>query len=114
MPKIDVLRVRIQTGDTGSDRPASIRFNGFELPLVTKLGGLGPGESYEGDFALRSMGHSCVLLGPKTGPWDIRSLRVVFDYGHGQPKEEKDFGARVLKPGEEWDLLADPARTFDV
>jgi hypothetical protein len=114
VPKIDFVRVRIETGDRGSDLPARIRFNGFELPLVAKSGGVGPGQVFEGEFGLRSMGHSCALAGPKSAPWDIKALHVSYDYGAVQPKAEWDFGGRTLKPGEEWNILEAPPKTFDV
>jgi hypothetical protein len=114
VPKIDLVRVRIETGARGSDQPVRIRFNGFELPLVVKSGGAGPGQTFEGEFALRSMGHSCALLGPAAAPWDVAALHVSYDYGGVQPKADWSFGARTLKPGEEWNILEAPPQTFDV
>ena len=114
MPRIDKISVRIETGASGADQPPRIKFNGFELPLVTKAGGVGPGQTFEGEFGLRSMGHSCLLLGPKAGPWEIRALRATFDYGAVQPNDVWEFGARTLKPGEEWNLLEKPPVSFDV
>ncbi len=114
MPRIDFIRVRIETGASGSDQPVRIRFNGFELPLVVKSGDPQAGRTFEGEFGLRSMAHSCTLLGPKSAPWEIRSLRVSYDYGAVQPTDVWEFGARTLKPGEEWNLLEKPPETFDV
>jgi hypothetical protein len=114
LPRIDTIRVRIETGASGADLPPRIRFNGFELPLVAKSGGVQPQQVFEGEFGLRSMAHSCSLLGPKSAPWDIRALRVTYDYGAVQPQDDWTFGARTLKAGEEWNLLEKPPETFEV
>ncbi len=114
MPRIDTVRIRIETGAQGADQPVRIRFNSFELPLVVKSGGAEAGRTFEGEFGLRSMAHSCTLLGPKSAPWEIRALRVSYDYGAVQPTDVWEFGARTLKPGEEWNLLEKPPETFDV
>jgi len=114
VPRIETIRLRIVTGARGSDQPVRIRFNGFELPVPPTSGGVAAGAAFDGSFALRSMGHSCTLLGPKAAPWDVESLQVTFDYGPVQPAAEWDFGRRTLAPGEEWNLLEEPPKTFDV
>jgi hypothetical protein len=114
VPRIESISLRIKTGPKGSDAPVRIRFNGFELPLETVSGDVGPYGAYEGRFALRSVGHGCALIGPKAAPWDVASLQATFDYGAVAPAETWDFGGRTLAPGEEWNLLEKPPVAFDV
>jgi hypothetical protein len=108
VPKIETVTVRITTGKSGSADPVRIKFNNFEIPLKTASGSCGPGETYEGSFRLGSMGHACLLLGPKAGVWDIASLDVTYDYGPvGDPVTHR-FGALSLKAGGEANILDPP------
>ncbi len=108
MPKIETVTVKITTGAQGTSDPVRIRFNGFELPLKTTSGGTGPGERYEGAFRLASMGHSCTLVGPKSGTWQLDSLEVVFDHGMGLEPVTHAFGAKVLEANQELNILDKP------
>ncbi len=115
MPRIETVTVRITTGSRGCEAPVRIRFNSFELPLKTTHGGTAPGERYEGTFRLSSIGHSCALIGPRSGPWDLERLEVVFDYGPAQPAAVHDFGTVILEIGQELDVLTKPPPpAFDV
>jgi hypothetical protein len=115
VPKIESMKVRIATGKSGMTDPVRIRFNNFELPLKTTSGGCGAGETYEGTFRLGSVGHSCTLLGPKTGVWEIESLDVTWDYGSLMTSVTHRFGRTLLKAGEEANILDEPPPApFDV
>ena len=115
MPKVENVIVRIATGKSGTTDPVRIRFNNFELELKTKTGGCGPQESYEGTFRLGSMGHSCALLGPKQGVWDIETLDVTWDYGSMMPAVVHRFGRTTLKAGQDLNILDEPPPApFDV
>ena len=115
MPKIETVTVRIATGKTGTSDPVRIRFNNFEIPLKPVSGGCGPHESFEGTFRLGSMGHACVLLGPKSGTWDLETLEVTWNYGPvGDPVTYR-FGGLSLKSGGEINILDEPPPApFDV
>jgi hypothetical protein len=113
-PRIENLRVRVTTGTSGHDGPVTIRFNGFDLPLNRITGGTDPGEDYEGEFFVGSVAHSCTLVGPPSGNWDIKDLAVECDLGGGRVTR-RSFGAISLDAKGEFDLLADPPATpFDV
>lgn len=108
MPKIEHVFVRIATGKSGTTDPVRIKFNNFELPLKTLSGGCGPHEAFEGTFRLGSMGHACVLLGPKSGVWEIETLEVKWDYGPVGDPLIRRFGRTALKPGDELNVLDEP------
>jgi hypothetical protein len=115
VPKIETVTVRIATGKSGTADPVRIRFNNFEIPLKAVNGGCGPHESFEGTFRLGSVGHACVLLGPKTGTWDIESLEVAWDYGPYAEQVTHRFGATPLAAGGEINILdAPPPPPFEV
>lgn len=115
VPKIETLTVRIATGESGTQDPVRVRFNTFEIPLKPIVGGCGPREAYEGTFRLGSMGHSCVLLGPTTGTWDIESMEVRWDFGPMAPPIVHRFGPLKLDAGQEINILDEPPPPpFDV
>ena len=115
MPKIETVGLRIATGKSGTSDPVRIKFNNFELELKTTAGGCGPGESYEGTFRLGSVGHSCVLMGPKSGAWDIESLDVTWNYGPMMPPTVHRFGRTTIKAGQDVNILDEPPPApFDV
>jgi hypothetical protein len=115
VPKIETVTVRIATGKTGTADPVRIRFNNFEIPLKAVSGGCGPHESFEGTFRLGSVGHACVLLGPKTGAWDLDSLEVKWDYGPYTDAITYRFEGTSLKAGGEINILdAPPPAAFEV
>jgi hypothetical protein len=112
--RIDMIKVNLVTGARGTDDPVRIRFNGFELTLHRISGGTDPGETYEGEFFVASVMHSCRLQGPLTGYWDLRSLEV--DYLHTDGRLSH-FGAGplTLAAGSELDILGvAPASAFEV
>ena len=115
MPKIETVTVRIATGESGTSDPVRIRFNNFEIPLKALSGGCGPHETFEGTFRLGSMGHACVLLGPKSGTWDLQTLEVTWNYGPvGDPVTYR-FAGMSLKAGGEINILEEPPPPpFDV
>jgi hypothetical protein len=115
VPKIETVTIRIATGKTGTSDPVRIRFNNFEIPLKVTSGGAGSHESFEGTFRLGSMGHSCSLLGPKSGTWDIADLEVTWDYGPAAEPVTHRFGPASLAAGQDLNILdAPPPPPFDV
>jgi hypothetical protein len=108
VPKIETVTVRIATGKSGTSDPVRIKFNNFEIPLKVTSGGCGPHESFEGTFRLGSMGHACVLLGPKSGAWDIETLDVTWNYGPVTEPVTYRFGATTLKAGQDVNILDQP------
>lgn len=115
MPRIDSIKVVAVTGAVGRDLPVQIKFNSFSLDLGAVEGGCAPGQTFQGLFRVGSMGHSCKLLGPTKGTWEIASLKVTYDYGPGLPSDMHDFGLVTLASGAELDILsAPPPSAFDV
>lgn len=115
MPRIDSIKVVAVTGAVGRDLPVQIKFNNFSLDLGGVEGGCAPGQTFTGLFRVGSMGHSCKLLGPSKGAWEIASLKVTYEYGPAMPTDVHDFGAITLAAGAELDILtAPPPSSFDV
>lgn len=115
MPRIDSIKVVAVTGNAGRDLPVQIKFNGFSLDLGGVEGSCAPKSTFSGMFRVGSMGHSCKLLGPTSGTWEIASLKVTYEYGAGLPAETHDYGAVTLAAGAEMDVLVPPPPpSFDV
>jgi hypothetical protein len=115
VPKIETVTVRIATGKSGTPDPVRIRFNNFEIPLRVVSGGVGPHETFEGTFRLGSVGHSCSLLGPKAGAWDIEQLEVTWTFGPVAEPSTHRFGRVSLAAGQDVNILdAPPPPPFEV
>ncbi len=115
MPMIESIHVRVTTAEQGSAGPVRIRFNGFDLALKPLGGSTTPGATFEGSFQLESVGHSCALIGPREGRWDISTLDVTWNFCAGKPPAKYRFGALSLDPDSELDILtAPPPPAFDV
>ena len=78
MPRIDTIRVEIQTGGSGPDGPVQFQFNGHTLAFENGEGNTAPGGKYTGEFEVGSFAHSVVLVGPEQGEWAIDDLRVSY------------------------------------
>ncbi|MAG58293.1 MAG: hypothetical protein CMJ83_18560 [Planctomycetes bacterium] len=105
--RIENIRIEIITGERGHASPVAIRFNDFDLSLNRISGGTGAGESYEGEFFVNSVVHSCALVGPAEGGWDVKDLNVEFDHGDDHSARHA-YGAFSIEAGEEKDILEPP------
>src|SRR5262245_39220174 len=110
MPRVNTIRLTIHTGATGSKSEVRIKFNGHTLPLSTASGGTGPGQVYEGYFDVGSFCHSCTLLGPESGEWQVD--KVVARFEGIEPRVNEFTDARRLKAGEEMNVWDAPEVKF--
>lgn len=111
MKMIQTVRLRIETGDPGTESRVRIRFNGHELDLSPVSGSTDAGATFEGACDVFSVGHSVFLLGPTDGTWQIRSVVARFE---GDEETTNEFGETSLAAGEQLDLLTPPTPTFEV
>ena len=112
--RIENIRIQVTTGEQGHDGPVAIRFNGFDLSLNRISGGTQSGESYEGEFFVNSVAHSCTLVAPQDGQWDVKDLQVSLEHGNDHVTRHA-FSAFAIEPGGEVDLLTPPsAPSFEV
>ena len=105
MPRIDTVRLVIETGNPGTDSEVRIKFNGHELPLHRVSGGTGAGQTYEGTYDVGSFAHSVFLLGPKSGSWNVRKVRALYE---GFEPRTQEYADQTLKPGDEVDIWTPP------
>ncbi len=106
MPRISSLQVEIVTGDSGTDGPVLVVFNGHPLPFPQVRGGTGSGETFEGRLAPNSFAHSVHLEGPASGEWDVAGLQVTYQ-GIGAPWTVR-FGPITLDSETALDIWQEP------
>ena len=114
MPRLNKFRVKIETGDKGTDEPIRFNFNNHLLPLEDIVGGTQPGEFFEGGFEVRSVPHSMALVGPDKGEWSLKKVIVDFEC-ENTPPYSVEFPELELNDTTELDIWKDPPLpTFDV
>jgi hypothetical protein len=111
MPRIETIRLVVTTGTVATQLPVRVRFNGHEIDLEKKSGGVGKGEVFEGTYDVGSFCHSCVLLGPKSGEWQVAKIVAAFE---GSEPVKHELPALTLKPGDEVNIWDPPPPVFDV
>jgi len=107
MPKLNRFKIEIETGETGTDAPVHFTINNHKLPLEETQGGVGPSETFSGGFEIRSFAHSLTLVGPESGHWDIRKMKVDYDC-ENTPPYSVVFGAVTLDDTTEVNIWQDP------
>jgi len=113
MPRVESLKLLIETGAAGHAGPIQVEFNGHVLPVSVEEGSASPSSRYVASYAPHSMAHSLRLLGPEHGPWSIDRARVTIDTGLEPYSVE--FEPFELRPGQAASLWSErPAEPFDV
>lgn len=114
MPKLNRFNIEIETGESGTQLPVHFTINNHKLPLEDTEGGVGPGETFAGGFEIRSLAHSLTLVGPDSGQWVIRKIKVDYDCEHTPPYSAV-FGEVTLDEATEVNIWQDPPLpTWDV
>ncbi len=114
MPKLNLFKLKVETGDVGLAEPVHFTINGHKLPFDDFKGGTGAGETFEGEFEIRSFAHSLTLVGPESGSWKIRKIHVDYDCENTQPYSAT-FGEVALDETTEVNIWQDPPLpTWDV
>jgi hypothetical protein len=72
MPKLNSIKVKIETGDQGTPGPVLFSINRHNVPFENVTGNTDAGEVFEGGYAINSFAHSLTLVGPEKGQWDIK------------------------------------------
>jgi hypothetical protein len=81
MPRLEMLELKIKTGQRGISRAPGYAINSHEIPFDTVAGGYGPGETLEAAGSPQSFPHSLTLTGPDEGFWDIERIEVTLHAG---------------------------------
>ena len=98
----------------GLAEPVHFTINGHKLPFDDFKGGTGAGETFEGEFEIRSFAHSLTLVGPESGSWKIHKIHVEYDCENTQPYSVT-FGEVALDETTEVNIWQDPPLpTWDV
>lgn len=114
MPKLNRFNIEIETGERGTALPVHFTINNHKMPLEDTQGGVGAGETFTGGFEIGSFAHSLTLVGPETGQWDIRKIKVDFDCEQNPPYSAV-FGQLTLDEATEVNIWQDPPLpTWDV
>ncbi len=114
MPKLNRFNIEIETGESGTQLPVHFTINNHKLALEDTEGGVGPGETFAGGFEIRSLAHSLTLVGPDSGHWVIRKIKVDYDCEHTPPYSAV-FGEVTLDEATEVNIWQDPPLpTWDV
>ncbi|NUN98085.1 MAG: helicase [Candidatus Omnitrophica bacterium] len=95
MPKLQIFRIRIATGEQGRTDIPEFKINGFKIPFDNPRGGVGPGETFEAEGAPQSFAHSLHLCGPTEGTWEIRETTLTYNL-MGEPPYTIRLGRVVL------------------
>jgi len=85
VPKLNKFKIEVETGEVGTEGPVRFCINNHTLPLDNPQGGVGPGETFTGEFEVRSFAHSMTLVGPEKGEWNIKKIKVDFDCENVEP-----------------------------
>lgn len=114
MPKLNNFKVKIETGDQGTQGPVQFNINNHTLPFENPTGETGAGGVFEGGFNVNSFAHSLTLVGPEEGQWHIKRVQVDFDCESVKPYSVT-FGEVTLDDASQLDIWQDPPLpTFDV
>lgn len=114
MPKLTRFKVTIETGDVGMDEPVHFNINSHKVPFEDVRGSAQAGQTFEGGFEINSFAHSLTLVGPETGQWNIKKLKVDLDLEGAEPYSVT-FGEVALDETNEVNIWRDPpVPTFDV
>lgn len=114
MPKLNQFKIKIQTGDFGTDEPVHFNVNGFKVPFENGTGGTNPGETFEASYEVNSHPHSLVLVGPDNGTWAIDKMTLDFDVEGSEPYSVT-YGELKLDDLHNVNIWQDPPLpTFDV
>ncbi|MFQ5481879.1 MAG: helicase [Nitrospinaceae bacterium] len=114
MPRLNKFKVTIETGDPGKAGPVLFTVNNHQLPLENTKGGVGPGETFEGGFEVNSFAHSLTLVGPESGQWNIKTVKVDYVCEHSEPYSVR-LGEVTLDGATELNIWNDPPiPAFDV
>lgn len=85
MPKLNKFQIHIETGEMGTEGPVHFSINNHKVPFEDTKGGVGPGETFDGSFEIRSFAHSLTLVGPEQGNWKIKKVRMDYDCENTEP-----------------------------
>ncbi len=114
MPRLNLFKIKVQTGDPGTPGPVLFNINNHVLPFEKAKGGTGSGELFEGEFEVNSFAHSLTLVGPQEGNWNIKKIQVDYDCENVDPYSVT-FGEVTLDDSTEVNIWRDPPLpTFDV
>ncbi len=114
MPKLNQFNIEIETGESGTQLPVHFTINNHKLPLEDTEGGVGPEETFAGGFEIGSFAHSLTLVGPDSGQWVIRKIKVDYDCEQ-MPPYSAVFGEVTLDETTEVNIWQDPPLpTWDV
>lgn len=114
MARVERFEIEIETGMIGTRDVPRFGFNGYPMRFVDTRGGTGPGETFVGSFAPRSVAHEFVLYGPDNGSWEIARIRVRFEVGGGRTYDVR-FGRVTLDETNALDIWRPaPLPSFDV
>jgi len=114
MPKLNLFKLKVKTGDAGLAEPVHFTINGHKLPFEDFQGSTGAGETFESGFEIRSFAHSLTLVGPESGSWKIKKIHVDFNCENTEPYSAT-YGEVVLDETTEVNIWQDPPLpTWDV
>ena len=85
MPKLNTFKIKIDTGEMGTELPVSFNVNNHKITFEDMEGGVGPGQTFESGYEIRSFAHSLTLVGPEQGKWKIDCIRMDFDCENTKP-----------------------------
>ncbi|MBI4385037.1 MAG: helicase [Nitrospinae bacterium] len=107
MPKLRNFRIKIETGDPGTQGPVKFSINSHTLPLENVKGSPAAGQTLEGGFEVNSFAHSLTLVGPEEGRWNIKKMTVDYE-NEGAPPYLVAFGEVTLDETTEVNIWRDP------
>lgn len=114
MPKLNSFKIKIETGDQGTDGPVLFSINRHNMPFENVTGVTDAGQVFEGDFEVNSFAHSLTLVGPEKGEWNIKKISVDFNCEGTQPYS-MSYGEVTLDENSQANLWQDPPQpVFDV
>lgn len=114
MPKLNSFTIRIRTGSQGREDLPKFKINGFPLGFTDVSGGVGPGESCDGNGHPQSVAHSLILCGPEKGTWSIEETEVTYCLA-GEEPYTIHFGPVCLDDQSDMNLWQErPLPVFDV
>ncbi len=114
MPKLNLFKIKIETGETGTSGPILFSINRHNVPFENVSGDTGAGNVFEGAFEVNSFAHSLTLVGPEKDPWHINKITVDFDCEGTQPYSVS-YGEVTLDETSQVNLWQDPPQpVFDV
>ena len=97
----------LKTGERGNPDVPRYAINGFPLDFDETSGGCGPGEVFQATGTPQSFPHSLLLVGPRSGEWDIEEASVTL-WTEGDKPYTVRLGAVTLDERSDLNLWYDP------